>query len=234
MRFIGGNIVELSHADMVALAEFTNYSEGRIVASDGTTGNGGSDMPASFPPLDLAAGLRLSVLLHRGVVAAAPVAGMVTSLIHDAIEHSAKIINEGDRERGAAIARRGFAIDEQDALEGIKYLSDLNWVHKRLVELDKAGQLQPLEGHVLDEMSIEDLNRWNEVLTTSLGRVQVRIAEYNKQIAAAGAVVDVAGNGLRVRNDNAINGVEEAIESVRKAKRVMRKAKAKPAARKRK
>lgn len=196
MELIASDLARLTQSEVNALGEFKRYSEARDIGGTAILAaqNGGpwsASYAAPLPPIDLAPAIRIAIALHRGRVAAAPMAGVVTQSIKDMIDEAASIINEGDRERGAALARRNFDLDEEDALANVQRIHDLNWIRQRMAALEKSDEFTPLTPEEVERMDGDELGHWIATLIVSLNVLQgEQMKRASKEFLAGKAAVE--------------------------------------------
>lgn len=214
MEFISHDLVRLTQAEIDAVKTFERYSldrESNTCVNGVHNGMAGLSKQFEYtvPALDIIPGLKLAVLLHRGAVAAAPLAGVLMHLISETLDHGASIINEGDRERGAALALRNFEVDPDKVVADVARIHDLGWVMRRLREMEGQHDFASMSAEDVDGLHADDLLDWSRVLRESLDVVDSEIV--SREITGlTGGIVD----------DDFLTGAEE--RSARKPARAKR------------
>lgn len=154
MRFISDNLVELNQSETDAVHGAIHYGEN------------GSSLPQ-----DLTAGIKLAGILHRGKIHAAVLAGVVSETISAIVQEGERIINDGDIERGRALAQRNFEADPEAAIEKALGENDLNFVVATLAKAranGEGGMFVGISQESAEDMTDEALADWVKAMRVSL------------------------------------------------------------------
>lgn len=126
---------------------------------------------ASTRNFNVAHGFRIAALLHQGKTRAAEMAGVMHDVFRESIDDAARIINDGDLERGRLLAERNFVEGDMIAADEAVAYGNLNELYAAVKRLDRPDAFAPLSKEVVGGMSDSDLSMWGGALSASLDAV---------------------------------------------------------------